>query len=323
MMARFCVIIAFVLFPGSLGGQGIPKSPLRGASIKTISPHEEYIDSLMYEGFEDTTLFPPSGWDVVEISGTQGGITPIPWHLSISPEPFQHTGIGGTSYGWGYDLDGWLRILSLDFSLLSFVELSFWWMSSYYWHVFPNDNGDLFVKVSTDGGFSWDTLWTFGDSLAVITSGCPWPWGDWTWYQATLDLSAYCGETDVTIGFHVVADDNADIGMDDILLDTIQVPVSDTGMDNVPWIFTSLSNPARSQVRFLLGTHGEVDISITVYDNAGRVVTVINSSALAPGNNLIVWDGLDACGYPAPAGVYFIECVSSNYRMTESVILLR
>ena len=66
----------------------------------------------------------------------------------------------------------------------------------------------MFVKVSTDGGTTWDDyLWTFGEIGE---------WQDFTWNETNLDLSAYAGESNVVVGFHVVADDNGAIYLDDV-----------------------------------------------------------------------------------------------------------
>ena len=157
---------------------------------------------ILAEGFEGT--WPPTGWDSPD-TWVRGDVRP-------------HTGIYDARCPWGHDLDEWLTTPSLDFSGLTVLDITFWWKSSYYWHVDPNDHGDLFVQVSTDGGTSWDTLWTFGDSAMVVNSGGVWPWTNWVWYEATLDLSPYAGQPDVRIAFRVVANDNADSHIDDVVV---------------------------------------------------------------------------------------------------------
>ena len=87
--------------------------------------------------------------------------------------------------------------------------VSFCWKSSYYWHVDPYDNGDLFVKVSLNGGITWQPyIWTFGE-IGV--------WTNWVWYQTTIYLSGYAGNS-IMVAFNIVADDNADIALDNIYL---------------------------------------------------------------------------------------------------------
>jgi len=105
---------------------------------------------------------------------------------------------------WGYDIDTWLITPEIDIS--GNHVISYAWYSSYYWSVDPNDNADLFVKISLDGGNSWESLWTFGEIGE---------WDNWTWYETALDLSDYSGET-VKLAFNLVADDNADVAIDNI-----------------------------------------------------------------------------------------------------------
>ena len=63
--------------------------------------------------------------------------------------------------------------------------------------------------MSLDGGSTWEPyIWTFGE-IGV--------WTNWTWYQTTLDLSMYSGEN-IMVAFNIVADDNADIALDNIYL---------------------------------------------------------------------------------------------------------
>jgi subtilisin family serine protease len=150
------------------------------------------------EGFEAGV--PPTGW--TEIHGDSATRS---WYRSSN---YVFSGVYGARCSWGYNLDEWLISPSLDFSNLTSPALSFWWVSNYYWHV-TRDNGDLFVKVSTDGGQTWDMLWTFGNIGY---------WTNWNWYQTTLDLSAYQGQPDVQIAFHILANDNADIAIDQVFV---------------------------------------------------------------------------------------------------------
>ncbi len=170
-------------------------------------------DTLIEEGFE--VAVPPDGWGWVQGPGVQGGSSPAYWHQDCNGW-YAHSGMCGALVGWGYTIDTWLITPTL--SLGGESSLRFWWESSYYWHVDPYDNGDLFVKVSTDGGTNWDILWTFGDSAMVVNSGAPWPWENWVMYESYIDLTGYKG--DVLVAFNVVADDNADVAIDDVLIET-------------------------------------------------------------------------------------------------------
>ena len=155
------------------------------------------------DGFETGDL---SLWDeVIEGSGTPGDVGNAYWYEIDDPSS-SYEGDHAAIVNWGYTIDTWM--ISPSFEATDTSIVSFAWNSSYYWHVDPYDNGDLFVKVSADGGTVWDTLWTFGD-IGV--------WENWTWYETTIDLSDYAGQT-IQLAFQVVADDNADITIDNVYI---------------------------------------------------------------------------------------------------------
>lgn len=161
---------------------------------------------LLYEGFE-AGIMPPADWTKIDGPSSPGG--ELPAHWQVDSEGYIFSGSYSAVCYWGNNLDEWLITPPLDFSNISSPAISFWWLSSYYWHVSPNDNGDLFVKVSIDGGTSWQTLWTFGEIGY---------WEDFSWYYSIIDLSAYRGQSNVKIAFNVVASDNADIAIDEIMV---------------------------------------------------------------------------------------------------------
>ena len=134
------------------------------------------------------------GWELIQGSGNY-------WQISAN---YAYQGAYGAYVPWGYTIDTWLITPEIEIGANHVV--SFAWESSYYWSVDPYDNCDLFIQVSTDGGTTWNSIWTFGD-IGV--------WVNWTWYETSLDLSAYAGQT-VLIGFNEVGDDNADVGIDNV-----------------------------------------------------------------------------------------------------------
>jgi len=148
-------------------------------------------------------------WTVVEGSGTAGdaGGTPY-WFVGDADTGPVFEGDYGGMCDWGYGIDTWLMSPVLDLSAETTVQLSFLWNSSYYWSVDPNDNCDLYVKVSTDGGTTWDPyLWTYGEIG---------PWENWVWYETIINLSTYVGEDNVVVAFHLVGDDNSQNAIDNI-----------------------------------------------------------------------------------------------------------
>ena len=104
----------------------------------------------------------------------------------------------------------WLISPSVNLTTLTNPCLKFWWNMSYYWGVSPNNNYDFRVKVSTDNGTTWTTLFT-EDSAGVFTS--------FTYYQKLISLSAYATSTTFKVAFQYQGVDGASLDLDDIAIE--------------------------------------------------------------------------------------------------------
>lgn len=323
-MKKYIVNVGIVLLLIPLLALSYSEKSSVGSSKKpaTTPPHTYLRGTMIDEGFEG--VFPPTGWDTLDISGQQGGGSPYYWHPDNSGY-YNHGGAYGCLSGWGYTIDVWLRILSLDFSGVQNIMLSFWWQGSYYWQVSPNDNGDLFVEVSTDAGASWDTLWTFGDSAMVVQSGAPWPWENWTWYQSTLNLDAYAGLSDVYIAWRNVSNDNADMAFDDVLVDTITSGIGGDNFKSNPYctvLHKAKPNPANDNTVIYFNLSQTVNTTINIYDRSGRLIRNLINRPLVAGAHTAEWNCRDNYGNAVPSGVYFYNLTADKYRSTKNIIIL-
>jgi hypothetical protein len=83
-------------------------------------------------------------------------------------------------------------------------------------------------------------------------------------------------------------------------------------------------NPFRAQVdvAFTLGRPGAVDLA--VFDVMGRQVrSVARAAWLAAGPQSLRWDGRDAGGREAGAGVYFVRLKTERATWTRAVVRVR
>src|SRR5690606_28169481 len=117
----------------------------------------------LQQDFEGTT-FPPTGWTIDQTNVSQT------WERGIWT--------GGNSAIVDYDAslgtqDEWLITPSMDLTSATDPHLSFAIGYSYYWSVDPNDNYDVFVKVSTDNGATWTVLWQDSDEAEFTTPFTP------------------------------------------------------------------------------------------------------------------------------------------------------
>jgi hypothetical protein len=85
----------------------------------------------------------------------------------------------------------------------------------------------------------------------------------------------------------------------------------------------SVPNPAleATAIHFVLGRAQPV--AIAIYDPAGRRVTRIAGGQLSPGEHVVRWDGRDAAGHRAPAGVYLVRLESADVHSAERIVLMR
>jgi hypothetical protein len=145
------------------------------------------------EDFEGT--WPPTGWT---IESTNTGFT---WEENVS-------GITGKDAHVGYDFAQDESLISPVFTVPAGTPtLKFKLSMSYFWGVDPNNNYDIFVSISTDGGTTWAPIWD-ESSLGVFAN--------WTPIDVSVPLTTYAGQTNVKIKFQYVGDDGADIDIDDI-----------------------------------------------------------------------------------------------------------
>ncbi|UCE65915.1 MAG: choice-of-anchor J domain-containing protein [Candidatus Zixiibacteriota bacterium] len=178
------------------------KSAPHDASIKKHQPQNVILVDFLTEGFE--SWFPPNWTRII----TNSGYT---W-FQASAEPHGGTFNASILYDPALDpQDEWMISPILDLSAsTSDLELSFWFLTSYYWHVSPYDNADMIIVVSTDGGSNWSApLWTEND-YGVFES--------WSWYEVVLDFGAYAGESNFKVALVYQGVDGAQADFDDVLL---------------------------------------------------------------------------------------------------------
>ena len=64
-------------------------------------------------------------------------------------------------------------------------------------------------------------------------------------------------------------------------------------------------------------------ILLSVVDIAGRTVKSLVEGERSAGEHSVVWDGYDAAGEPAPAGIYFYRLRSAGIDLTRKLIVIR
>ena len=159
--------------------------------------------NILDESFEGTT-FPPTGWT------KQNGTTNASYQWKEGTTA--HTGSKGAMVEYDPALvpqNEWLISPTLNLSTLTVPVLEFWWSMSYYWGTSPNNNYDFRVKVSTNGGSSWQTVWT-EDSVPNYPN--------FTLTKASINLSSFVSATNFKVAFQYQGTDGAALYVDDIVI---------------------------------------------------------------------------------------------------------
>jgi hypothetical protein len=151
------------------------------------------------EGFESGTAF-PDDWVLTQTNTTET------WEITSLTA---NTGSNSATVSYSLDAqDETLTSPSINLSSATNPRLMFSWNMSYYWSVDPNNNYDFIVSV--DDGTNITQVFSEADA-GVFTN--------YIWYEKTIDLSAYAGQSDVKIIFNYSGADGASLNIDDILIE--------------------------------------------------------------------------------------------------------
>ncbi len=170
------------------------------------------------ESFEDGVM--PEGWDQIITNTGSGAVGDFTWQITgevtfseggITPQDGDYQAF----IMWSYDhQDEWL--ITPEFTAPQ-GDLVFW-----YYGTNGSTNGDnYYVKISTDGGDSWDIVWNASDL----------PEGE-NYYDvpAIIDLSAYTGQ-DIHIAWNNVDGDGEGLwfawAIDNISVGDMKIDVKD------------------------------------------------------------------------------------------------
>jgi flagellar hook assembly protein FlgD len=105
-----------------------------------------------------------------------------------------------------------------------------------------------------------------------------------------------------------------DFGVDHILLTNGIV-----GVDPLPArvghaveLAAPYPNPARGPVSFSIESFESGPLSVSIVDVLGRRIREASLPDVGPGARLWIWDGRDAAGHEAPAGVYRVRAIGRS-----------
>jgi hypothetical protein len=89
------------------------------------------------------------------------------------------------------------------------------------------------------------------------------------------------------------------------------------------WLGSAAPNPTSSGTRLVFSLPGVQHVKLAIVDVAGRMVRVLADEQLGPGEHRLRWDGTDASGARARAGVYYCRLLTGGEQRSTSIILTR
>lgn len=197
-----------------------------------------------------------------------------------------------------------------------------------YHRWYSNDTGatpgtdSWVVDVSNNGGTTWVNVENTNLS-------------DASWREVRLDLNQIFGGPPNQVQVRFVASDLADgslveAGVDEfmIFLNTGQTAVNDQpGSVPVPTRFTlgpNVPNPFNPSTRISFELPARAEVSLLVYDTAGRLVrSLAEHTPYEAGTHEVAWDGRDDRGATLAAGVYHVRMAGAGFDETRKVVMVK
>lgn len=161
-------------------------------SVLLVMSALSYGQVIMSENFNAET-FPPTGWTRVNTHATNN------WIRNAAGQAIVNWVAGNQDES----------LISPTFSLVgqNAAYFNFTAVVGYEYMVSPFNSGNLFAKISTDGGTTWTTLWVEENEGVFV---------DYSPRYKHLNLSAYLGQSNLKIKFQYVANDADLVRIDDV-----------------------------------------------------------------------------------------------------------
>jgi len=214
------------------------------------------------------------------------------------------------------DVDGGKTSLTtpaMNLAAMAEPTIGYWrWFASYFptgigiGHNGPDINDYLAVLISNDNGTNWTPVDTTRGMLNE-------------WEECAIRVADFVTPTtQVKLRFVATDGGNAttcEAGIDDLVAYDAAIPPVGVP-DPVPparlAFRAPVPNPAAGAVRLTLEVPAAGEVSVEVLDVSGRRVCTLHRGVAQAGSLPLVWDGRDASGRAAPAGLYFARAAAAG-----------
>ncbi|SEP61497.1 T9SS type A sorting domain-containing protein [Flavobacterium urocaniciphilum] len=258
---------------------------------------------ILSETFEGGT-FPPTGWAID--NQVAGGFWKPTSGLSAALQG-DFLIAGSNSAFMNYiTAANTANLISPSFSLQNYTSATFTFKAVVGWsYMIDGDFGDLFAKVSTDGGTTWTQVWVEEDSSEFVDDGDNDPNTDLynsSIANVSINMAPYLGQSNVKIKFEYVGEDADSVSVDNILVSGVLSSDSFTlsGVKMYP-------NPVKDMLNIV--SEKEELTKVTITDLNGRIVKEVT-------NNLSQISVQDLS-----KGIYMVTIESATAKKVEKLIV--
>ena len=96
-----------------------------------------------------------------------------------------------------------------------------------------------------------------------------------------------------------------------------------SGSTSALWLAAAAPNPTSAGTQLAFSLPNSQHVQLAIVDVAGRMVRVIADGPLGAGGHRVGWDGNDASGARARAGVYYCRLLTGGERRSTTIVLTR
>ncbi len=107
------------------------------------------------------------------------------------------------------------------------------------------------------------------------------------------------------------------------LVDILGVTIAGGGTVPSAAILENAPNPFNTATEISFNLPGEQQVSLAIFDPAGRKICEVYSGMAAGGRNTFTWNGTDASGRSLPAGVYFCKLELGSLTLARKILRVR
>jgi hypothetical protein len=305
-------------------------------TFKVLVTSGVYIDS-----FEFTL---PVGLYLEDFEATSGGYAPSPftggwaWGVPTSGPNSAHSGtkVWATVLGGNYaNSANWTLTSPTLQASADNPTLKFW-----HWYYMESNYDGGNVKISTNGGLSWNLITPDGgyngtapsSNVGIPNQACYMGQSS-SWSQvifSSLPVTAgqqfllrWCFGSDASVvyaGWYI--DDITGIGLTNILSGISEG--SQSVSRPITMLYAPKPNPVTNGIAHISYSIAEASkVTLRVYDASGRVVRTLVNGQAGPGIYNVVWNGQDENHQSVAKGIYFYTLETPKQNFTKKLIFTR